>query len=245
MVRRIAFGIMYDGTDFSGWQRQPNGRSVQEELERMLGRLAGDTPVTVVGAGRTDAGVHAHGQVAHADIATRHDDAELLHALSRMAPVDIAVPWLRTVSAEFHARFKACARSYRYTIITRPDPFRARYAWLLERPMERERLRGAADELLGEHDFTALSKHNPDTPNPICTVKRAEWSIDDDALTFTITADRFLYGMVRLLVGIQADIALGRREPGSIAAALESRDRNRQSPSAPAAGLSLIGVEYP
>lgn len=245
MDRRIAFGIMYDGTDFSGWQRQPNGRSVQEELERMLGRLAGDTPVTVVGAGRTDAGVHAHGQVAHADITARHDDAGLLHALGRMAPADIAVPWLRTVSGEFHARFKACARSYRYTIITRPDPFRARYAWLLERPLERERLQAAADELLGGHDFTALSKHNPDTPNPICTIERAEWSVDADALTFTITADRFLYGMVRLLVGIQTDIALGRREPGSIAAVLDSRDRNRQSPSAPAAGLSLIRVEYP
>lgn len=242
--RRIAMRLMYDGTDFVGWQRQPNGRTVQGELERMLSRLAGDRPVGVVGAGRTDSGVHAGGQVAHADIATRYTDAELRHALARMAPDDVAIAELVTVRADFHARFKACSRSYRYTIVRRADPFVARYAWLNDRPLDVARLNDAASRILGRHDFTALSKHNPDTEDMVCTVARAEWAEGRDRLWFEIDADRFLYGMVRLAVGLMVDVALGRRE-AAIEAFLAGRDRNQQSASAPAHGLSLTGVGYP
>jgi tRNA pseudouridine38-40 synthase len=243
--RRIAMRLMYDGTSFVGWQRQPNGRTVQEELEKMLSRLAGDNPVGVVGAGRTDSGVHAHGQAAHADIATRYDDAELLHALTRMAPDDIAVARLATVSDRFHARFKACARSYRYMVIYRPDPFLARYAWRVDRRLDAALLNEAAATFIGEHDFTALSKHNPDTPNMICTVTRSEWIEHDGGIDFHITADRFLYGMVRLLVGLQVDIARGGRPAEDVASVLAGRDRAAQSMSAPAHGLSLVRVDYP
>lgn len=243
--RRIGMRLMYDGTEFFGWQRQPRGRTVQEELERMLGRLAGDRPVTVIGAGRTDSGVHAHGQAAHADIETRYSDGELLHALRRMSPDDIAITSLVTVPPEFHARYKACARSYRYSIIHHPDPFRARYAWKIDRPLEVERLNEAATRLLGTHDFTALSKHNPDTPNMICAVARAEWIPHQDGIDFHITADRFLYGMVRLLVGIQIDIAQGGRGLDELASILAGRDRAAQSTAAPAHGLSLVRVDYP
>ena len=237
---------MYDGTGFVGWQRQPNGRSVQEELERMLGRLAGDVPVTVVGAGRTDSGVHAHGQAAHADITTRYDDAGLLHALRRMSPPDIAITGLATVSPDFHARYKACERSYRYRIIHHPDPFLARYAWRLDHPLDRPLLDLLARQLVGRRDFTTLSKLNPDTPNSICDVKIAEWSESvEGGLDFHITADRFLYGMVRLLVGLQVDIASGRRGMEDIGGLLERRDRGLQSRSAPACGLSLVRVGYP
>jgi tRNA pseudouridine38-40 synthase len=244
-VRRIAMRLMYDGTDFFGWQRQSRGRTVQEELERMLSRVAGDVPVGVVGAGRTDSGVHAHGQVAHADIATRYDDAGLLHALRRMSPADIAIANLVTVDADFHARFQACARSYRYSIIHAPDPFLARYAWRIDRAPDIDLLNAAAAQLMGTHDFTALSKHNPDTPDMVCTVSRAQWLMHEGRTEFHITADRFLYGMVRLLVGIQIDIAQGGRAVGDIANVLASRDRSHHITSAPAQGLSLVKVEYP
>jgi tRNA pseudouridine38-40 synthase len=243
--RRIAMRLMYDGTGFFGWQRQPNGRTVQEELEKMLSRLAGDVPVGVVGAGRTDSGVHAHGQAAHADIATRYSDAELLHALRRMSPDDLAVTQLVTVTDEFHARYKACARSYRYIVTFRPDPFMARYAWRIDRPLDRDLLSAAAPLLLGRHDFTSLSKFNPDTPDMVCTVKRSEWLSLEDRIEFHITADRFLYGMVRQLVGLQIDIAQGGRPLDDVAELLAARDRTRQSTAAPPFGLSLVRVEYP
>lgn len=244
-LRRVAFSLMYDGTGFFGWQRQAHGRTVQGELEAILSRLAGENPVTVVGAGRTDSGVHAHGQVAHADLATRYNDAELLHAFRRMSPPDLAIRSLVTVPESFHARFRACRRSYRYTIIFQPDPFRARYAWWIDIPLDQALLNDAAARLLGRHDFTPLSKFNPDTEDPICTISRAAWEKIDQGIVFHVSADRFLYGMVRLLVGIQIDIARGKRPPEEIDRLLGRAVRSGQSPSAPAQGLSLVDVGYP
>jgi len=244
MQRRIAFRVMYDGTDFLGWQRQARGRTVQGELERMLSRLCSDVPVTVVGAGRTDSGVHAAGQVAHADIASRYSDDDLLYTLRRMSPTDLAVYDLRTVPDDFHARYSARRRSYRYRILLRPDPFLVRYGWDLHTLPDITMLREAAQLLLGTHDFTALSKHNPDTPNPVCTIYRAEWTEEEHGLDFHVTADRFLYGMVRLLVGIQYDVGRGARSLQEIPELIASKDRARQSMAVPAKGLSLVEVEY-
>lgn len=244
MQRRIAFRVMYDGTDFLGWQRQARGRTVQGELERVLSRLCGDVPATVVGAGRTDSGVHAAGQVAHADIASRYSDEDLLYTIRRMSPTDLAVYDLRTVPDDFHARYSARRRSYRYRILLRPDPFLARYGWELHALPDVTLLRQAAQLLLGTHDFTSLSKHNPDTPNPVCTVYRAEWIEEGHGLDFHVTADRFLYGMVRLLVGIQYDVGRGARSLQEIPELLASGNRAGQSMAVPAKGLSLVAVEY-
>ncbi|MBC8144268.1 MAG: tRNA pseudouridine(38-40) synthase TruA [bacterium] len=243
--RRIALQVAYDGTDFLGWQRQASGRTVQVTIETMLARLAGDEYVAVTGAGRTDSGVHAEAQVAHADIATEMNDAALLHALGRMSPPDISINKLATVDVTFHARFTACRRSYRYTIMKRADPFRARYAWQYDAHLDIDLLANAAMTLHGAHDFTALSKRNPDTPNSVCTVESATWRDVGDAFIFEVTADRFLYGMVRMLVGIQLDVARGRRALDDIVRAIESRDRGNQSQAAPAHGLALISVGYP
>jgi tRNA pseudouridine38-40 synthase len=237
--------VAYDGTDFLGWQRQASGRTVQQTLETMLGRLAGDRPVGVTGAGRTDSGVHASGQVAHADIASALTDADLLHKLRRMSPDDLAVLELVTVDDDFHSRYGAHRRSYRYAILTAPDPFRARYAWQVGWRLDRRLLDAAASELLGRHDFTALSKNNPDTENPLCEIFEARWLDGDGALSFDVTADRFLYGMVRQLVGIQLDVARGRRPLADIAATIGSRDRALQSPAVPGRGLTLTAVAYP
>lgn len=243
-ARRIVTRLAYDGTDYLGWQRQARGRTVQSVLESILARLAGDVPVTVVAAGRTDSGVHAAGQVAHADIATAMDDAALLHAMRRMSPDDIAVLQLRTTASDFHARYSAIRRSYRYTVLTQPDPFRARYGWYVEGAIDRELLARSSVALLGRNDFTALSKHNPDTPNQVCEVASAEWTESDGVLYFDVTADRFIYGMVRMLVGIQLDVARGRRDLDEIAVSIASRDRSEQSQAAPAQGLSLVEVAY-
>lgn len=243
--RRIAMAVAYDGTDFHGWQRQPNGRSVQQTLEEMLTQLCSGTPVTVVGAGRTDTGVHADWQVAHADVSTRFDDARLLHALRRMAPQDLAVRNLATAPPDFHARFRAFRRTYRYRIITAPNPFLARYAYRYDAPLNVRALHRAAPAFLGTHDFTTLSKHNPDTPNPVCTIERSEWREVEGGMEYWVSSNRFLYGMVRLLVGIQMEVARGKRSAEELPELLALRDRSRQGMAAPAQGLSLVNVEYP
>ena len=244
-TRRIALEVAYDGTSFLGWQRQARGRTVQGELERMLGQLSGDVPVTLTGAGRTDTGVHAAGQIAHADVTSRFDDARLAHALARMSPDDIAIRRLVTVSPRFHSRYDAISREYCYTIIERPDPFRSRYAWRVDWQLDDRLLDASAALLLGRHDFTALSKNNPDTENPVCTVDRSIWRRQSDRLEFRVRSDRFLYGMVRLLVGIQIDIARGRRQPEEIVMLIKSAAREGRSQAAPAHGLSLVEVRYP
>jgi tRNA pseudouridine38-40 synthase len=237
--------LAYDGTDFFGWQRQASGRTIQAELEGMLARLNGDRPIAVVAAGRTDSGVHAAGQIAHADYHAGMDDAEVRHALRRMSAPDLAVLDVATVPSSFHARYNARRRSYTYRILRRPDPFAARFALHLDWPLRTDLLIEAATKLLGQHDFTALSKHNPDTPNPVCTVYEAGWTEGPEGeLRFTVKADRFLYGMVRLLVGLQLDVARGRRPLDTIDEIFRSVDRSFQSPAVSAQGLTLVSVEY-
>ncbi|MGE3800769.1 MAG: tRNA pseudouridine(38-40) synthase TruA [Candidatus Kapaibacterium sp.] len=242
--RRIAFKVAYDGTDFLGWQRQAMGRTVQGVIEGMLSRLNGDRPVAVVGAGRTDSGVHAEGQVAHADVEIRYDDSELLYTLRKMSPADLVISNLQTVSNDFHARYSARRRSYRYRIITTPNPFLVRYAWHLPIELNVDAMRTAAQLLIGTHDYTTLSKHNPDTPNPICEIYRADWVESGGQLDFHVTANRFLYGMVRLLVGFQYDVGRGSRTAAELPELLKAADRGLQSMAVPAVGLSLVNVEY-
>jgi tRNA pseudouridine38-40 synthase len=237
--------VAYDGTDFIGWQRQASGRSVQGEIESMLSRLCGDRKVTVVGAGRTDSGVHAAGQVAHADIESRYDDAFILHALQRMSASDIAIRRLETVSQEFLARYRASSRRYRYRIITQPDPMLSRYAWRLDRALDVDLLNEIAGSFRGRHDFTSFSKHNPDTPNVYCDVTDARWSVSNEEIEFQIAADRFLYGMVRQIVGFQIDVASERRSADEVDDRLRNPDRSGQSAAAPARGLTLHQVSYP
>ena len=243
-MRRVAMQIMYDGTDFLGWQRQGSGRTVQEVIETMLSRLCGDRSITIVGAGRTDSGVHAYGQVAHADLGTRYDDDQLLKALQRMSPSDLVIANLSTVDDEFHARYSARRRSYRYRIIRKPDPFLARYAWYLPFELDVNTMNDVALYFRGTHDYTALSKHNPDTPDAVCEVYSAQWHDGGIHLDFHITANRFLYGMVRLLVGVQYDVGRGARGAEEVPEILKSKDRSRQSVAAPTTGLSLIHVDY-
>jgi len=245
-LQRCALLVAYDGTDFAGWQRQPGERTVQGELERLFGALAGDRSVSVVAAGRTDSGVHAAGQVAHVDLpAERVDPEALLRAARRMCPDDLAVEALVPVDRDFHARFRATRRTYRYTLALRHDPFTARYRYHPRRCPNVERLSLLAPLLLGRHDFTSFSKHNPDTPNTVCEVDRAEWRAFEDRLEFTVRADRFLYSMVRMLVGAQLAVEGGKRSREEITSAFAAPSRDHPFVPVPGHGLSLIAVSYP
>lgn len=241
---RRAFLVMYDGTDFSGWQLQQSARTVQGEIESVLTRLNGDRRVVVVGAGRTDAGVHARGQVAHADIGIEPE--ELLYKLRMMLPTDVAIASVSSVSSSFHARFSAVRRSYCYRILDRPDPFLARTA--LQRRSGRLDVASmieATSALLGPHDFTTYSKINRSTPNLRCTVSECTIREEEYGLSISVSADRFLYGMVRHIVGRLLDVGQGRRSIESVALDLAARDRSLASMSVPARGLTLEGVGYP
>lgn len=244
--QRLALKLAYDGTDFAGWQRQPGERTVQGELERIFGALAGDREVSVVAAGRTDSGVHASGQVAHVDLPVGRAEPEgLLHSVRRMVPADLAVGEIVKVESDFHARYRARRRTYRYTVALRQNPFFSRYRYLPYRLPDVDRLRSLAPLFLGRHDFTGFSKHNPDTPNTVCEIELAEWERFDDRLEFTLRADRFLYSMVRMIVGAQLAVEAGRRAAEEIVQKLADPDRMHPFVPVPGHGLSLIAVSYP
>lgn len=244
-MARYALTISYDGTDFLGWQRQASGRTVQGLLEDVLQQLNRRARTTVVGAGRTDSGVHATGQVAHVDLAQEYPTDELLYRMNRMLPDDVAVREVRRVPDEFHARFRAFRRRYRYRITTDRDPFEARFAWFVQDHLSIPQMREAGRELLGQRDFTPLSKVNPDTPNMVCDVSRIDLLEVEGGIELVIESDRFLYGMVRIITGLLVDVGRGSRPVTDIRIILASIDRSLQSQAAPARGLYFERAWYP
>lgn len=241
--------LQYDGGAFAGWQRQPSARTVQAVLETTLRRLVGQrTPV--IGAGRTDAGVHAVGQAAAAAIPERWRHEELVRALNALLPKDVWVAAARAMIDRFNPRRHALERTYCYRIGTDPgsrSPFRHRYEWHVPQPMDWAALGEAAALLRGTHGYQALSAAGPAREHYRCRVFDAEWQRRDDApgLEFWITADRFLHRMVRFLVGTMVDVARGRRPVGDLARLLDSADNRAASPPAPPHGLFLVNVRYP
>jgi tRNA pseudouridine38-40 synthase len=256
-MRRIALLIEYDGTEYVGWQRQPSGMTVQEALEiavrDMLAEAASPSyEYPVVGSGRTDAGVHGLGQVAHVDIPTECSipQATIQRALNswlrRAGRTDIHIRSAAEVDASFHARFHAIQREYRYTVRAEYSVFHQRYAWQPALPFQPERLFDAARVFVGTHDFTTFSKHNPETSNYTCTVETAEWTHRaDNSYEFRICANRYVYGMVRSIVAAMMDVARGKRGIDELYAALEQRSRLGNSQLAPPHGLVLWRVRYP
>ncbi len=241
---RYALKIAYDGTDFLGWQRQAVGRTVQGEIEKVLAQLNRRNKVSLVAAGRTDSGVHARGQVAHCDLDENLEPGELLYKLGRMLPRDVAILDLVRTEEVFHARFDATARAYKYRISRELNPFTARWAWYRPGDLDLSRMNLAARDLLGSHDFTALSKINLDTPQMICALDTLEIEQQEGELIIQVRADRFLYGMVRLITGLLVDIGRGKRPAGDAAEVLAARERERASSMAPAHGLRFERVWY-
>lgn len=246
-VRRYAFGLEYDGADFAGWQIQQGQRTVQAAVEHALGIVA-DQRVDIVAAGRTDAGVHARGQVVHADVhCTRTPNAWLRGANSNL-PDDIAVIWAREVDADFHARYSATARHYRYLVCERgPRTVLARRhaAWSYRR-LDVTRMQAAAGLLLGEHDFSAFRGAGCQAKTPLRDLRRLEVSRPGpEWVAFDVSANAFLYHMVRNLVGTLLVVGQGDAGVDWPVTVLASRDRRRAGPTAPAHGLTLMGVDYP
>ena len=242
---RIAIGIAYCGTGLEGWQSQPSGRTVQDQLERALSEIAGES-IGVVAAGRTDAGVHACAQVAHFDTAAEREDAAWVRGTNTLLPASVAVQWAARVDGEFHARYSALSRSYRYVLYNhsvRPALLAGLTGWF-HLPLDLQRMRAAADFLLGEHDFSGFRSAECQAKTPVRTLQRAEIRAAGLFVLFDFTANAFLHHMVRNLVGCLVYVGKGKHPPEWIAQLIEARDRRLAAPTFAADGLYLAGVRY-
>ena len=243
---RIAIGIEYDGTGYIGWQRQKTGVGVQQRVEEALSHVANE-PVEVVCAGRTDTGVHASGQVGHFDTSsTRSLRGWLLGANSDL-PDDISVCWVSPVADDFHARYSALARRYRYRILNRlvrSALYRHR-AWWVHQPLDADAMNEAAQALIGEHDFSAFRAAGCQASTPTRELTSLRVDRDGDWLTLDVSANAFLQHMVRNITGTLVAIGAGEQPIGWAREVLESRDRKRAGVAAPPQGLTLVHVEYP
>ncbi len=251
-MRTLRLTLSYDGTDYVGWQRQAGGRSIQGELERALAEIEGQS-VAVYGAGRTDAGVHALGQVVSVRLAHRIEAATLTRALNAKLPLDIRVAHAAEATDQFHARFGAKQKTYRYQIETGEvaDPFLRRYAWRVTDPLDIAAMRDGAAPLAGEHDFAAFQAAGAGAGSTVRTIHTLTVEplgprsfLDTPGLTITVTGDGFLRHMVRIIAGTLIDIGSGRRAAADAADVLASRDRTRAGPTAPPHGLFLVSVDY-
>jgi tRNA pseudouridine38-40 synthase len=252
-TRVLQLVLHYDGTGFSGWQRQPDRRTVQGVLEEALARLCSE-PVAVLGSGRTDAGVHARGQAAGVRVKERWTPTSLRRALNAVLPDDVWVAAAHAMRDEFHARYSATARRYSYYVGTddaAASPFRRRTEWGVARPLDRAALDLAAGLLPGDHHFRGFAVRGTAPPDDDhrCNVIDTRWrdrgADGDRGLVFEIEANRFLHHMVRFLVGTMLDVALGRRPLADFAALLTAADNNDVSAPAPAHALFLDRVRYP
>ncbi len=248
-VHRILLVTQYDGGNFSGWQRQPNVRTVQGEIETVLGKLCGQ-PVSATGAGRTDAGVHARGQGVGVQLPVKWTPAAVRRAMNALLPRDIWVQSAHQMTDNFHPRRSATSRSYRYLLGIDEEawsPFRRRYEWAIRRTLSVALLHEEASVLIGDHSFRAFAVANtaPADDHHRCIIKHAAWVERDGGWVFEVEANRFLHHMVRFLVGTMIEVASGARPPGTVARLLLRHDNSETSAPAPAHGLSLHSVQYP
>jgi tRNA pseudouridine38-40 synthase len=243
--RRYRAIVEYDGTDFLGYQIQATGRTVQGEIEKSLEKITG-AAIRIDGAGRTDAGVHAVGQVIAFNLAWKHALADLHRALNATLPRDIVISDLKITDDDFHPRFSALNRSYRYTIINRawPSVLQRRYAHHVREKLRVKEMGEASRFLLGSRDFASFGKPTQGE-STVREVAQAEWSVNGDLLIFDITANAFLYRMVRIIVGTMIEVGLERLAVDEVKHILGAQDLTRSAAPAPAHGLCLMRVAYP
>lgn len=241
---RYFITLSFDGTAYHGWQIQPHSVSVQEELQKALATLL-RMPVEVVGAGRTDTGVHARKMVSHFDINAELDCQQLVYKLNKLLPRDIAVQHVEQVSDDMHARFSAKSRTYHYYVHLGKNPFLRSYSWQLYGYPDFELMNKAALVLMEYMDFTSFSKVNTDTKTNDCTLTEAHWDrVGEGQWRFTITANRFLRNMVRAIVGTLMEVGRGRMTIEQLRQVIEAKDRCRAGDSVPGNALFLVDVKY-
>jgi len=237
--------LEYDGSRFLGWQTQPGGGTVQDVLQAALAAIAGE-PIGVTAAGRTDRGVHARAQVAHFDTGAARPETAWVRGVNAFLPESIAVLWARPVDAEFHARFSALSRTYRYRLINRPvrPALAARHAGWYHAPLDVAAMRTGARALVGEHDFSAFRAAECQAKTPVRTVHSVIIEQQAERIDFVVHANAFLQHMVRNIVGSLVYVGAGRHPAHWIADLLASRDRNRAAPTFAPEGLYLERIEY-
>jgi tRNA pseudouridine38-40 synthase len=243
-MKRYFFQIQYRGTNYFGWQRQPDAVSVQETIETDLRKLFTED-ICIVGCGRTDTGVHASDYYFHVDFPVYDDLDHLQFKLNRMLPNDIAIVRIIEVQQDAHARFDAVSRTYQYFVHQTKHPFIEGLSTYIPQPVHVEKMNQAAKLLIGKMDFTSFSKLHTDVKTNICEVTAAEWTMmKNGQLRFTITANRFLRNMVRAIVGTLLDVGMERIQPTEVQQIIVAKNRQSAGKSAPAHGLFLAKVEY-
>ena len=245
-MRRIRTIIAYDGTDYVGWQTQPNGVAVQEVTERAISEVTGER-TSLQGSGRTDSGVHARAQVAHFDTGARMAADKFAIALNTHLPADIRVLYSEEVSPDFHARFSAKEKQYRYFVQIGPhaDVFARRYALHAYMPLDLDIMDEAAKSVVGTHDFSAFMSTGREVESAVRSISLSQWEKQGKFLIYTVQGNGFLYNMVRILVGTMLGMGSGRIPADSMKNALSSLSRKDAGPTAPAHGLVLWRVKYP
>lgn len=240
---RYFFEIAYNGKNYNGWQSQNNGIGVQAVVEDALSKLL-QLQVRIVGSGRTDAGVHCEQQFFHTDI-EKDLPSNFLLKVNSFLPADIVIGSIAKVKDDASARYDAVQRSYRYQITRKKNPFLQDYAWHFFKDVDIPTMNRAASLLVGEQDFECFSKVHTDVNHFLCNITRAEWSVKGDLLIFEISANRFLRGMVRAIVGTLLDVGTGKIQVSDFETIIKSRDRRKAGANVPAQGLFLTGVKYP
>ena len=244
-MRRIMLVVAYEGTHYHGWQLQPNGITIEGVLNEALSRLLGEE-IVVIGASRTDAGVHSYGNVAVFDTNTRIPAEKLAYALNQRLPEDIVVQSSCEVAPDFHPRHCESRKTYEYRILNRkmPLPMRRRDTYFYYYDLDVERMQQAAELLTGEHDFKSFCATAAVVETTVRTIYELRVSREDDVIAIRVTGSGFLYNMVRIIAGTLIEVGAGKRSPESMREILEARDRAAAGPTAPAHGLTMIGIAY-
>ena len=240
---RCLIEFSYNGTNYHGWQKQPNANSVQEELTKCLSVLLQEK-IEITAAGRTDTGVHAEQMFAHFDLKISIDFEELVMKLNSFLPSDILVKRVFRVKEDTHARFTAVSRTYQYFVSTNKDIFNSNLYFLFKQ-LDIDKMNEACGYLIGEQDFSSFSKVNTDTFTNNCEITYARWRKEGSYLIFTISSNRFLRNMVRSIVGTLIDVGLGKIEVHEVKRIIEKKDRREAGMSVPAKGLFLTHIKYP
>ncbi len=245
-MQRYFFEIAYKGSEYAGWQKQPNANTVQETIEKYLSRLFSNNHIPILGCGRTDAGVHATQFYFHVDVEEKYKTTELVYKLNNMLPRDIAVYSIARVKSDAHARFDALERKYVYRLHQKKDPFLDNASWYFPKPLNLKAMNEGCMHLIGKQDFTSFSKLHTDVKTNICDLTLAQWTEGSDGvLYFEVIANRFLRNMVRAIVGTLIDVGLGNIGASDVRNIIDAQNRSEAGTSVPAHGLYLAQVKYP